>query len=254
MRTLVIILFITSSLFSQTNQIIGVSRTSVPNNVVYLAGINETTGVVQDIATNSFSEYISNFTYTVDPDANIFYYTSDTNLLGIDITSGQLVTDLPITTSIQPYYQNFVYNEVTQELIGLERGTNVADEVYLSVIDPQTGIVTPISQNSITNSITLDGGFTIDLINQWFHFVSNGQLLSVDISTGQVVHSPTIDTSQVAYFDNILYNASDGKLYGLGRNSQPPEIFLGEIDPITGIVTLISQQSISTGFLLAVLL
>jgi hypothetical protein len=218
---------------------------------VYLAKINEVTGHVQDLASNSYSEYISNFTYTVDPNLDIFYYTSNDNLIGIDISTGNLVCDLPMTTSLQPFFQNFVYNELTQELIGLERGNNGGDAVYLSKIDPQTGIVTPISQNPITDVITLNGGFTIDLNNQWFQFVSNGQLLSVDIVTGQVVHSPTIDTSQVAYFDNILFNASDGNLYGLGRNPNPAEILLGQIDPITGNVTLISQQSISSGFALS---
>ncbi len=250
-KALLFCLLFTSLLFSQTNEIIGVSRTNVPDNVVYLAKINEVTGHVQDLASNSYSEYISNFTYTVDPNLDIFYYTSNDNLIGIDISTGNLVCDLPMTTSLQPFFQNFVYNELTQELIGLERGNNGGDAVYLSKIDPQTGIVTPISQNPITDVITLNGGFTIDLNNQWFQFVSNGQLLSVDIVTGQVVHSPTIDTSQVAYFDNILFNASDGNLYGLGRNPNPAEILLGQIDPITGNVTLISQQSISSGFALS---
>lgn len=248
MKLIFFILIFTNIAFSQSNEILGVSRTSNPNNVVYLAKINETTGVVQDIASNSYSEFISNFTYTVDTDNNVFYYTSASNLIGIDIFSGQLVTDVPISTSIQPYFQNFIYNEVTQELIGLERGTNGGNEVYLSKIDPQSGVVTPISQNPITDVITLNAGFTIDLNNQWFQFVSNGQLLSVDISTGQIVHSPNIDTSQVAYFDNILFNAADGQLYGLGRNSNPPEIFLGQINPVTGNVTLISQQSVSDAF------
>jgi len=251
MKPIFFILIITNIAFSQSSDILGVSRASNPTNVVYLAKIDQATGLVEDISSTSYSEYISNFTYTVNPDNNIFYYTSDSNLIGIDIFSGQLVTDVPISTSLQPYFQNFIYNEVTQELIGIERGTNGGNEVYLSKIDPQTGVVTPISQTPITDVITLNGGFTIDLNNQWFQFVSNGQLLSVDISTGQVVHSPTIDTSQVAFFDNILFNAADGNLYGLGRNSSPPEILLGQIDPITGNVTLISQQSISDAFVLS---
>lgn len=246
-----LLLLFTPCVFSQSNDILGVSRTNIPDNVVYLAKINEITGEVEDLASTSYSEYISNFTYTVDPDLDIFYYTSINNLIGIDINTGNLVCNTPMSTSLQPYFQNFVYNEVTQELIGLERGTNGGNEVYLSKINPQTGIVTPISQNPITDVIALNGGFTIDLNNQWFQFVSNGQLLSVDISTGQVIHSPTIDTSQVAFFDNIIFNAADGNLYGLGRNPSPPEILLGQIDPITGNVTLISQQSISTGFTLS---
>jgi hypothetical protein len=251
MKLTILFLLVYSFSFAQNNEIIGVSRTNVPSNQVYLAKVNEITGLIQDLSTSSYSEYISNFTYTVDPDLDIFYYTGNNNLIGIDINSGNLITDVPITTSLQPYFQNFVYNEITQELIGLERGQNGGNQVFLSKIDPQTGVVTPISQTSITDVITLNGGSTIDLNNQWFQFVSNGQLLSVDITTGQVVHSPAIDTSQVAFFDNILFNASDGNLYGLGRNSNPAEIFLGQIDPITGVVTLISQQSLTTAFSLS---
>ncbi len=251
MKAIILFTFIISFGYAQNDDIIGVSRTSNPSNQVYLAKVNEINGLVEDLSANSYSEYISNFTYTVDPDLDIFYYTGLNNLIGIDISTGNLVTDVPISTSIQPYFQNFVYNELTQELIGLERGQNGGNQVYLSKIDPQTGIVTPVSQNSITDAITLNAGSTIDLNNQWFQFVSNGQLFSVDIATGQVVHSPVIDTSQVAFFDNILFNAADGNLYGLGRNSQPAEIFLSQIDPVTGLVTLISQQSISEGFSLS---
>ena len=249
MKFVISILFFTNIAFSQSNEILGLSRTNTHNRAVYLAKVNETSGLIQDIASNSYSENISNFTYTVDPVNNIFYYTSSYSLIGINMSTGQLVTDVPMSTSLQSHFQNFIYNEVTQELIGLERGSNGGNQVFLSKINTQTGVVTAISQNSITDVISLNGFSTIDLNNQWFQFVSNGQLLSVDISTGQVVHSPTIDTSQIGNFDNIRFNAFDGQLYGLGRSLN--EIFLSTIDPVTGNVTLISQQSVSTAFTLS---
>jgi hypothetical protein len=172
-------------------------------------------------------------------------------LIGISITDGTLVSNPVISTSIQPFFQSFIYNELTTEIVGLERGGNNGGEVYLAKIDPNTGLVTPISQTSITNSITLNGGQTIDLANQWFHFVSNNRLYTVDIATGNTLYNPLIDTSTALYFDNIVYNEFDGNIYGLARNSDPPEIYLGKINPLNGNVTIISPAPIGQSFVLA---
>jgi hypothetical protein len=231
--------------------IVGVSRSSANGGEVYLASIDPSNGLVQDISSNSYSNVIANLSYTVNPALDVFYYSDDNALIGIDMNNGALISNPTISTSIQPFYQSFIYNELTQEIVGLERGPNNGGEVYLSKINPVTGIVTPISQNSITNSITLNGGQTLDLANQWFHFVSNGRLYTIDIATGNTLYNPLIDTTTALFFDNIVYNEFDGNIYGLARNSSPAEIFLGKINPIDGTITLISQASIGQSITLA---
>ncbi len=251
MKHILLFLFATHLAFCQTTDIVGISRGANNGGEVFLASIDPSTGVLQDISNTSYSNVIANFSYTVNPVSDIFYYADQTALVGIDMNNGSLVSNPTITTSIQPFFQSFIYNELTQEIIGLERGANNGGEVYLAKINPNSGVVTPISQTSITNSISLNGGQTIDLANQWFHFISNSKLYTVDIATGNTIYNPLIDTSSALYFDNIIYNEFDGNVYGLARNANPPEIFLARINPIDGVVTYISQTSIGQSFTLA---
>lgn len=227
--------------FSQNNEIFGITRNNNPD-VTYLAKVNTTNGLIQDVSNTSHSENIANLSFTVDPDLEIYYYSDLNRFIGISVDTGELVHENPITTSQLPIFQNFIYNEITQEIIGLERG-GLNDGVYLSKIDPETGIVTTISTSPFANSITM-AGCALNLGNQWYHLFSEGKILSLDIETGDIVHDPIVDTSQFENFNNLTYSAANGKLYAIGRNSDPDELFFVQIDPITGAVNTISPTSL----------
>lgn len=236
------LLFVLST-FAQDNQIYGISRNSNPN-VTYLATVNTFNGQINDISDTSYAIGVANFSFTVDPILGVYYYTDGNSFIGLDMNTGALVHQNPITTSQEPIFQNFMYNEITQEIIGIERG-GFDSGVYLSKIDPDTGVVTSISTSPFadTNTITVAGS-ALDLQNQWYHIFSEDRILSVDIVTGDVLHNPLVDTSEFAFFNNLFFNAADRKLYAVGRNSSPAELFLTQIDPITGAVTTISPTSI----------
>jgi hypothetical protein len=229
--------------FAQSNEIYGITRNNNPD-VTYLAKVNTTNGLIQDISNTSYSPSIANFSFTVDPLLGIYYYSGTDTFIGLDMNTGDLVSENPITTSLEPIFQYFIYNEITEEIIGIERG-GVESGVYLSKIDPETGIVTPISTIAFanTNTITIAGA-AIDMVNQWYHIFSDGRILSVDIETGEVVHDPVVDTSEYENFNNLIYNPADRNLYAIGRNNNPNELFFIQINPITGAVTTISPASI----------
>jgi len=252
MKYFLFLLLFSNLIYSQVPDIVGVSRTGNNGGQVFLSSINTTTGLLTDLSPNSYSNVTANFSYTVDPVLDIFYYLDQTSIIGVSINDGSLVSNSTISSSNQPFFQNFIYNEITQEIIGLERGGSSINngQVYLSKIDPVSGIVTTISQSTITNTITLNAGTTIDMANQWFHFVSNNRLFTIDISSGDMIYNPLID-STIGFFDNMVYNEFDGFIYGLVRNSNPPEIYLGKINPVDGNVTIISQNPVGQSFVLA---
>lgn len=166
------------------------------------------------------------------------------------MNTGALVQQNTIVGSQGTIFQNFIYNEITQEIIGIERG-GANSGVYLSKIDPSTGVVTAISTAPFanTNAITVAGS-ALNLRSQWYHIFSQNRLLSVDINTGAVVHNPLFDTSRFAYFNNLFFNPVNQQLYAIGRNSSPAELFLVQINPITGAVTTISPNSLGTALAL----
>lgn len=240
---LVLSVFFVGISFSQSNDLYGISRNSNPN-VTHLATVNAVNGIINDISETSYAEGVANFSFTVDPILGVYYFSDIDTFIGLDMNTGELVSQNAIVTTEESIFQNFMYNEMTQEIIGIERG-GYDSGVYLSKIDPTTGIVTPISQVPFadTNTITVAGA-AIDLQNQWYHIFSEGRILSVDIETGVVVHSPFVDTTEYEFFNNLIYNAADRKLYAIGRNNAPAELFFIQIDPITGVVTTISPESI----------
>ena len=228
---------------AQTNQIYGITRNSNPN-VTYLATVNTENGLIEDVSTTSYAIGIANFSFAVDPILGIYYFTDVESFIGINMNTGELEHQNPFTTTVGPIFQNFIYNEITQEIIGIERG-DLESGVFLSKIDPTTGVVTPISQTPFADTETITAaGAAIDLQNQWYHIFSQNRILSIDIETGDVVHSPVIDTSKFEFFNNLIYNAADRNLYAIGRNNNPAELFFTRIDPITGAVTTISPTSI----------
>ncbi|WP_438962985.1 T9SS type A sorting domain-containing protein [Nonlabens sp.] len=228
---------------AQNNQLYGISRNSNPN-VTYLATVDASNGFINDVSSNSYAVGVANFSFTVDPNADIYYFTDSNSLIGIDLNTGTLVHQNPITTSQGTIFQNFIYNELTQEIIGIERG-GASSGVYLSKIDPTTGVVTAISTTPFANTSAINmAGSALDLRRQWYHIFSQDRILSVDINTGAVVHNPLFDTTDFAYFNNLFFNPVNQKLYAIGRNSNPAELFLTQINPITGAVTTVSPTSI----------
>ncbi len=231
-------------IFSQENEIFGISRNSQPENIIHIATVNPITGFVNELSDVSHSENLANLSYTVDPFEQIFYYVSNYNLLGVSMVDGSLQSDVAIIPNQLPFFQYFIFNEITQEILGLERGGGISNgEVYLSKINPETGVITTISEEPIASQITMSG-YDVDLGNQWFHFVSEGKILSVDIETGDLVNDPLLDTSNFSNFNNLQYNANDGLLYAIGSNPDPAELFLVTIDPETGDISQISNESL----------
>ena len=240
---LLLALFFAIPNFAQSNEIYGITRSTNPN-VTYLAKVNTNTGIVEDIADASHAEYISFFGHAVDPNLGIYYLTTASfRIIGVDMNTGVIVSDQPITTSVRPNFMNFLYNESTQELIGLELGGGFNTGVYLSRINPLTGVVDPISDNPIAGYVE-SINYTLDVVNQWFHVISDGKIISVDVATGNIVHEPTWDNSEISIIINLQYNAADGLLYAIGRGNS--QTFLVQIDPITGDVNVLSPQSLGS--------
>ena len=140
-------------------------------------------------------------------------------------------------------------------MYGLARTTNPA-AVYIATMDPVTGIATNIGQTSVSSSINLTGAALNPYNNRFCFFGDNG-LKSVDLSTGQVTNTATINNPNgTGYFDLFRFNTSDSLMYGLSRrnitNPQTGQVtgamYLATINEITGTITEISPSSIGQSF------
>jgi hypothetical protein len=140
-------------------------------------------------------------------------------------------------------------------MYGLARTTNSA-AVYIATMDPVTGIATNIGQTSVSSSINLTGAALNPYNNRFCFFGDNG-LKSIDLSTGQLTNTATINNPNgTGYFDLFRFNTSDSLMYGLSRrnitNPQTGQVtgamYLATINEITGTITEISPISIGQSF------
>jgi hypothetical protein len=143
-------------------------------------------------------------------------------------------------------------------MYGLARTSNPA-AVYIATMDPATGVATNIGQTSVSSSINLTGAALNPYNNRFCFFGDNG-LKSIDLSTGQISNTATINNPNgTGYFDLFRFNTSDSLMYGLSRrnitNPQTGQVtgamYLATINEITGTITEISTTSIGQSFALS---
>jgi len=133
----------------------------------------------------------------------------------------------------------FSQNDTT--IYGLAHKSSPA-EIYLAKINPATGVVSNISSAPIASAVS--GSTTIDPVNKMFYFTQYGGTFSaVNLVTGNVISNPPV--TNATYFEGFHFNCTDNTIYGLARNTSPPEIFLAKINPLTGVVTNISSSSLA---------
>jgi hypothetical protein len=146
-------------------------------------------------------------------------------------------------------------SQLGNTMYGLARSSNPA-AVYVATMDPVTGIATNISQTPVSSSINLTGAALNPYTNQFCFFGDNG-LKSIDLTTGQITNTATINNPNGAgYFDLFRLNTSDSLMYGLSRrNVTNPQtgvvtgtMYLATIDANTGTISEISPTSIGQGF------
>lgn len=131
--------------------------------------------------------------------------------------------------------------------------------IKLGYIDPVSGELSTISQNSLSQVINLTGA-VIDPYNNLYHYIGFNVFNSVDLTSGELRYSvPIINSKGGSNFQNFRFNNSDSTLYGLVINAiidsndefTQTEMFLSTINVQTGELNQISPAPIGMGYALA---
>lgn len=139
--------------------------------------------------------------------------------------------------------------------------------IRLGSIDPLTGVVTYIG-SEYNSGINLNGA-TIDPYLNRYYIGSGSNLLTFDISSGDIINAASISGAfPTAAFQNFRFNNSDSIIYGMVPNNfystyfdsttmsyidvlDSTQIRFASIDPVTGIYTVIGSSSFSNLYTLA---
>ena len=212
-----------------------------------------TTGELVALSPNSLSSISSATGAALDPNTQTYYYETQTEMISVDLNTGLTTAQAVVSNPIQPsYFDNYRYNTSDSTIYGLGRiststGIGQANgELYLSSINPATGVITQISPQSVGEMYTVQGN-AIDPHEMVYYYSFSGHIIGLDIYTGLVYSDQEITYPEGGmFFDNYTYNCADTTIYGIIRanTTAPNEFYLGKIDPNTGVATRISQQPI----------
>ncbi len=270
---ILIAIFVAAKVQAQiSNTFYGLARKNTPNNEIFLATINPSTGVVTNISPTSLSPIVNLTGAALDPYNNNYHFVGYNQMKTINLSTGletnSVVINNPIANS---YFDNFRFNNSDSTLYGLAR-RYIYDsvtmtgygEVYLSTINTTTGTISQISPNSIGQGFALAGS-AIDPYQKIFYYSTGTNLVGVDMYTGLVYSNPPISIpAGGTNFDNFTYSCIDTALYGLIRTNyfsyeydslimdtiktlDSTAIHLGRINPSTGVVTKISPTKLDQG-------
>ncbi|MFZ4614544.1 MAG: T9SS type A sorting domain-containing protein, partial [Bacteroidia bacterium] len=200
----------------------GLSRRNYTNPItgqvtgaVYLAKTNTTTGVITEISTSPVAQGFAMAGSVVDPHQMVYYFSTGSNLIGIDIYDGSIFSDVPFNNPNGMAFDNFTYSCADTSIYGLIRQNYFSanqqfdsSTIKLGKINPNTGLVTEVSPYSIfSGGYSLNAGSTIDPDGMIYYFGNGQAIIGVSLITGLVV-------------SNQSYSFEDGMYFDLMRNNQ----------------------------------
>lgn len=111
-------------------------------------------------------------------------------------------------------------------------------EMYLIRINTDIGLGIQLSGAPVANGFNPQHGATIDPFKNIFYFSDGGNLVSVDIATGNLIGSVPLNNDTYEDFSQMHFNYADSTIYALNYISYPEnETRLAKIDPVSGAVS-----------------
>lgn len=173
------------------------------NGELYLATIDPLTGVITQISPQSIGASYTGISNAINPHEMVYYYSKSSEIIGLDMYTGQVYSNQTITfPQGGMFFENYTYNCADTSIYGLIRVNNTPPlTVHFGKINPQTGVVTRISQQALPyNMYSANGSSTIDPINGVFYFVATLPqggygVIGVSVVTGTVVSESPIPTT-----------------------------------------------------------
>lgn len=241
------------------------------SSTIRLGSIDAVSGQVTNLGT-PFMGAINLTGAALNPYNNTYIFQG-AQLHSLDLATGEIINSVAISNPIQAsYFDNFRFNNSDTTLYGLAR-RNTYDpvtqsnfgEIYLAKIDALSGVITQISPNSVAQGYAMAGS-AIDPHQMVYYFSTGATLMGLDLYTGEIYSNPSIVLPAGATaFDNFAYSCADTTIYGLLRQNYFTEEFdpvlgewiqvldsgtvkLAKINATTGVVTVISPNSLAFGY------
>lgn len=244
--------------FAQNNILYGLLRTpgvgiNTAAGTVRLGTLDVSTGAYAAVSPASLSSMYNATGAALDPYTQTYFFQTQNQFMAVNMLDGLPSAQNALSNPIAPsYFDNYRFNASDSTIYGLARRSTtvglgqVNGELYLATIEPNTGVITQLSAQSVGEMYAVQGS-AVNPHEMVYYYSSQGKIIGLDLYNGQVYSNQTITFPQGGlYFDNYTYNCADTTIYGIIRKTTtlPNEFYLGKINPQTGVVTQISAQQL----------
>lgn len=198
-----------------------------------------------EIATGNITNYqlvapglSSNYSYCIDNQAQIFYFCNGTNLMSIDPFNGNILSNISLPISSTAYLLDIAFNPCDTTIYGMifDNGTRTFAKYNIN-----TSTMTPISQLS-----GVAGESFIDPIAE-IYICASGNISGISLSSGQILFSSPIINLPGESFGHISFKCTTSEIFGTSANMSAGMKYLSTIDPLTGIVSHVSNIGWNVG-------
>ncbi len=250
-----------NNVFAQADKVYGLNFSA---NELKLTSLDVNSGEVEILSSevlspDIFAQGVSDF----DPIGKRYFYvrggSNDAEIFTVDALTGQTIYSPTLSqpgsgNTVSPI-TNIAYNWLDDELYGVNYQYNGnSTELRLSKVDIETGEVTIIANSPSSTTPFTTGNSDIDPVNRKYFYATTDKIYTVDLDSGETLDSPNIQypMSGTQFTANLTYDWQNDLLYCLHFLSVPnpdpfsdsltSELRLSTIDPISGSMTLISQD------------
>jgi hypothetical protein len=176
-----------------------------------LAKINTLTGTITQISQNSIGQGYALAGSAIDPYQMIYYYSTGSNLVGVDMYSGTVYSNTPMQLPTNANFDNFTYSCADTALYGLVRSNYYnsvipfqldSSTIRLGRINPATGAITILSSTSLFGGgYSLNTGSAIDPNTMTYYYSTGPFLIGASLYNGQQTSIDSIQFADGSYFD-----------------------------------------------------
>jgi hypothetical protein len=198
-KTLLALLFgsMQSAAFAQNNYVYGVMRTpgvgtNTAAGTIRLGKLDVGNGVLTPVSPSSLASVISATGAALDPVTQTYFFQTQTDFVGVNMLDGLPSAQNAMSNPIAPsYFDNYRFNTSDSTIYGLARRSTstgigqVNGELYLATIDPNTGVITQISPQSVGQTFAVQG-CAINPHEMVYYYSNQGKIIGLDLYTGQV--------------------------------------------------------------------
>ncbi len=187
---------------------------TVGNSTDTLVSINPTTGALTTIGGN-LPDGFTNNAYALNQAGSQYYYEAGTSLIVVNTTSGALLGDYSLSTSLH----GMAYDAATGTLLGLTVG-NSSDA--LVSINPATGALTTIGSGTLPVGLS-NSAYALNPVTGQFYYLTSGKLNAVNVATGALTGSYSF-AGNAPSLGTLTYDSATGGLLALAYGNQGEEL------------------------------